>query len=165
MSGECMGSASWLHMNRALFLNILKPDSVPASRVPSSIPHHVWKSCDGWWVWSLVLWKDGGIRDDMWVSGRVCQLEVRCVLVSHLYRRHQWEGSPWCLLSMLKGSSEMSLGLGMEAYCLVSFIMRSAKRVLQRMGGLFGLKDLVKSVKSRLRYLLNYRACYKSTSL
>ena len=31
------------------------------------------------------------------------------------------------------------MGLGMEAYCLVSFIMRIAKRVLQRMGGLFGL--------------------------
>ena len=33
----------------------------------------------------------------------------------------------------------MSLGLGMGAYCLVSSIMRSAKRALQRMGGLFGL--------------------------
>ena len=33
----------------------------------------------------------------------------------------------------------MSLGLGMGTYCFVSFIMRSAKRVLQRMGGLFGL--------------------------
>ena len=66
---------------------------------------------------------------------------------------------------MLKGSSEMSLGLGMETCCLVSSIMRSAKRVLQRMGGLFGLKDLVKSVKSRLRYLLNYCVCHKSTSL
>ena len=40
---------------------------------------------------------------------------------------------------MLEGSSEMSLGLGMETCCLVSFIMGSAKRVLQRMGGLFGL--------------------------
>ena len=43
---------------------------------------------------------------------------------------------------MLKGSSEISLGLGMEAYCLVSSIMRSAERVLQRMGGLFGLKGI-----------------------
>ena len=59
----------------------------------------------------------------------------------------------------------MSLGLGMGAYCLVSSIMRSAERVLQRMGGLFGLKGLVKSVKTELRCLLNYRACHKSTSL
>ena len=66
---------------------------------------------------------------------------------------------------MLEGSSEISLGPGMKRYCLVSFMMRSAERVLQRMGGLFGLKGLVKSVKGRLRYLLNYRACHKSTSL
>ena len=59
----------------------------------------------------------------------------------------------------------MSLGLGMGAYCLVFSIMRGAKRVLQRMSGLFGLKDLVKSVKTELRYLLNYCACHKSTSL
>ena len=57
------------------------------------------------------------------------------------------------------------MGLGMEAYCLVSSIMRGAKRVLQRMGGLFVLKDLVKSVKTELRYLLNYSACHKSASL
>ena len=49
--------------------------------------------------------------------------------------------------------------------CLVSFIMGSAKRVLQRIGGLFVLKDLVKSVKTKLRCLLNYSACHRSTSL
>ena len=40
---------------------------------------------------------------------------------------------------MLKGSSEISLSLGMGTCCLVSFMMRSAKKVLQRIGGLFGL--------------------------
>ena len=55
---------------------------------------------------------------------------------------------------MLKGSSEMSLGLGMEAYCLVSFMMRSAKRVLQRMSGLFGLKGIRRVCEDLVKILV-----------
>ena len=46
-SRKCMGSALLIaHEQGNLFLNILKPD-IFQHPVPSSIPHHIWKSCDG----------------------------------------------------------------------------------------------------------------------
>ena len=55
---------------------------------------------------------------------------------------------------MLKGSSEISLSLGMEAYCLVSFIMRSAKKVLQRMNALFRLTESCEVCEEQVEILV-----------
>ena len=46
------------------------------------------------------------------------------------------------------------MGLGMGTYCFVSFTMRSAKKALQRMSGLFELKGIREVCEEQVEMLV-----------